>query len=146
MRPGKEEEMPATLNTSFAADYLSGCYPAEPFATNAVRKGRACLKLINVTGSSDDLAFAAYLVHSRLGDLMRQGADYVTWDFEAVGEVSDMITDEDAELLAQIDPALRERCSSQGVGSMTPEVTAVHDLLLEMSAALAAQWAEEEGA
>lgn len=138
--------MPATLNTVFASDYLSECYPAEPFATTAVRQGRACLKLIDVTQCSDDLAFAAYLVWKRLGEFKNDGFDYVSDDYILVGEVTDLVTDADAELLAQIDPAVQKRMTGQS-GGMTVEVTAVHDLMLEMSGALASRWAEkEEGA
>jgi len=138
--------MPATLNTSFASGYLSECYPPEPFATTATRQGRACLKLIDAHGSSDDLAFAAYLVWKRLGEYKADGFDYVADDYIIVGEVTDMVTDADAELLVQIDPAVRKRVTGV-VGGMTIEVSAVHDLLLEMSAALTSRWAEkEEGA
>ena len=109
--------MPATLNTSFASEYLSQCYPVEPFATTATRQGRACLKLIDVTGCSDDLAFAAYLVWRKLGDFKNDGFDYVADDYILVGEVSDLVTDADAELLVQIDPAVRKRVTG-AVGGM----------------------------
>jgi hypothetical protein len=130
-----------TFTTEFATAYQSECFP--PDLTNEIRKGRACLKRVAVYGASTDLALAAYLVWSKLGQFMHDGYDYEAEDFLVVGEVSDMVTDHDAELLAEIDPAVRNRVGSPA-GGMSPEVTAVHDLLLEVSYALARSWAEQE--
>lgn len=94
-----------------------------------IKRGANCLRGIGFRTLSPDLNFLAYLVWNGLTE------DRWDEDYLVVGDVSDLVSDNEAELLVELEPVLKARVSGSA-GGMTPEVTALHDLLLEMSANL----------
>lgn len=132
--------------TSGAAAYLdssSGTNLPEYFRV-VLKKGRTWVRRAGHPTTSDDLAFLAYRCHAACSDLYRRHR--LDDDYLAAGDVLDeFVTDHDAELLCQLLPLL----PVPPVGSMTPHVTAVHDVLLDICATIRERWEahdEEEAA
>ena len=96
-----------------------------------LRGGKARLKAVGIESKSDDLAILAGLVVRGVAALPNQRLDE---DYIVAGDVLDQyVTDHDAELLAELEPAIGGRVG-EVVGGMTPEATAVHDVLLDVAA------------
>jgi hypothetical protein len=131
---------PTIFSTDFANDYASGIVGAKnEFLASATMQGLSWLRAAGVSGRvSDDLCLAAYMTANATKALPNTEDSYLM-----AGEISDQISDHDAELLVEMDPAVRSRVGSE-VGAMTAEVTAVHDLLLDVASAVEARIRERE--
>jgi hypothetical protein len=133
-----------TISTSFTtngvgewADEVSG--PGrEHYLTFAVRKGQHWLKLTNVKTRNDDLAVLAFMCWRGMGELHRE--QRLDDDYEVAGDVLDVLTDHDCELLVEAVPELG---AEEPVGGMTPEATGVHTLLLDVVGQMRERWQED---
>jgi hypothetical protein len=127
--------------TDFAAEYVAGVSGpgAEQYLLTAIARGFACMREAGMAAESPDLALAVHMLHGELGRGMHDGRDIYDESYLFAGNVSDRISDHDAELLAQLEPEVRAQFSQPG-GSMTLEVTAIHDLLCEVANTLAEGW------
>lgn len=103
-----------------------------------LRKGRYWLRQAGLPPDSDDLALLTYKCVSGMSVLKR--ADSLDDDYLVAGDVLDQyVSDHDAELLCELVPL----SPVEPVGSMTPEVTAVHDALLDVCGAMREAWESE---
>lgn len=116
----------------------------DQYVTFAVRKGNNWLRIAQINGSgSDDLAVLAFLLWRGMGELLNDGGD-LDDDYLVAGNILDeYVTDHDAELLVQSIPALAAEVG-EPVGGMTPEVTAVHTLLLDIVGTMRERWQDRE--
>jgi hypothetical protein len=118
-------------------------WASDEFTRINFRRGRNMLRRIGLDTNSPDLAYLAWRTWQDVSKCWNAGRD--DEDYLAVGEITDAISDHEAELLVELEPGLR-RWWAEGIGGMTPEVTAIHDCLLSVSASLVDRWQEQDEA
>ena len=130
--------MNATFVTEGASSYAAQVtgIGADDFIALVLKKGRPWLRRAGLPTTSDDLALFAGLVYRKASELAQ--ADRLDdEDWQAASDVLDeLITDRDAELLVELIPL----SVGEPVGSMTPEVTAVYDALLDVVGGMREAW------
>jgi len=120
------------------ADGVSG--PGrDDYLTIAVSKGKNWLRKAGYTTLNHDLAALAFLCWKGMGELHRE--ERLDDDYEVAGDVLDLLTDHDCELLVEVVPEVE---AETPVGGMTPEATAVHTLLLDVVGAMREAWQQED--
>ena len=93
------------FQTEIARSYVQSSTSDDPYKPMLAR-GRSVLKRVGVQGVGVDLQFLAYLLWWNLSK------DNLDEDYLVVGEISDQVSDREAELLVEIEPALRARSAS----------------------------------
>jgi len=127
--------------TNGVADWLAEWKPPlkddSPILRNMRLRGRYWLGQAGLPTTSEDLVLLAFLCHQGVSELYTAGR--LDEDWVVAGEVLDnYVGDHDAELLCELVPLPAE----YPVGSMTPEVTAVHTALLLVCGAMRDAWGE----
>jgi hypothetical protein len=115
---------------------------SDTFQRMNLRRGRQMLQRIGLDTLSPDLQCLAWMTWRGTSETWH--ADGGSTDYLAVGDITDQISDDEAELLVELEPKLRRWWVNEGVGSMTPEVTAIHDMLLSLAASLVDSWEARE--
>jgi hypothetical protein len=133
------------IQTEGVGAWRSGVHDTDDqYVKLAVKKGNNWLRIAGINGSgSDDLAILAFLLWRGMSELYRED-ETMDEDYLVAGNVLDeWVTDHDAELLAESIPAIASEVG-EPVGGMTPEVTAVHTVLLDIVGTMRERWSERE--
>lgn len=131
--------------TEGASTYVDGVTgtDTEAYKSLIVRKGVAWQRKVGIETRCDDLALLAYLCWRGMSELSRE--ERLDDDYLVAGDVLDThVTDHDAELLVEVVPEIAKEVNGE-VGGMTPEVTAVHTVLLRIVGAMREAWSDREG-
>jgi hypothetical protein len=127
--------------TEGASTWIEGWSNGIPaqFERIALRKGRGWLKRAGHATVNDDLALLAYFCWTEMSKLSHEGD--LEDDYTVANDVLDTrVTDRDAELLCELLPLDPE----EPIGGMSPHVTAIHTVLLDVVGAMRETWTEDD--
>jgi hypothetical protein len=122
------------------ADDISGS-GRDDYIKVVLHRGRRALRRAGYEMNSPDAQVLAYLTERAVAQQWHDCGN-ADEDYLAAGDVLDKyVTDHDAELLSEIGLGL---VPEPAVGSMTPEVTAIHTLLLDVANATREKLEQQE--